>query len=261
MKSSFVLPLLAGASLAMAASVTNAAVVRIAESSFLAGAGLITFSEFGLNTVNPTYTPADYGGDAASPTVETGGYFVGQSLSLDAAADCPGAAATACIVGAPTGPLALDGAAPTTFITNDGSTPTSPTLTGRPRFNGPIALLFSEDQYGVGFTAGYFNAALSTGITAFGRDGTLLGTVVNEDLGIEFLGLVSEEADIAGVFLDLVGSEPAGFNIDNLRFGNRGDVDPTPMPTPELSPVPLPAGFPLLLAGLAAVGLAGRKRR
>ncbi|WP_299814610.1 VPLPA-CTERM sorting domain-containing protein [uncultured Jannaschia sp.] len=254
MKLSPVLYLFAGASFAVAASVANAAVVRIEESSFLSGAGLITFSEFGLDTVNPTYAPADYGGDSASPTVGTGGYFVGQSLSADAATDCPGAAATACIVGTPSGPLALDGDAPTTFIAEDGATPTSPTLSGRPLFNGPIALLFSEDQYGVGFTAGFFDAAMSTGITAFGRDGTLLGTVLNEGRGIEFLGLVSEDADIAGVFLDLVGSEPAGFVIDNLRFGNRGDVDPGP------SPVPLPAGFPLMLAGLAAIGVAGRKR-
>lgn len=257
MKNSFSrsLGVVVGLGLGLAVSVASAAVVRVEEAGFLAGAGLITFSEFAVNTVNPVYAPAVYGGGVASPTVMTGGFFTGQSLSLNPGVDCPGAAATACVIGNPTGPLSLDAASPGTFITTDSATPTSPTLTGAPQFNGPIALLFSEDQFGVGFTAGFFDAAMSTGITAFARDGSLLGTVVNTGIGIEFLGLVSGNADIAGVFLDLVGTEPAGFNIDNLRFGMRGQViDP-------MNPIPLPAGLPLLLAGLGAFGVARRLRK
>ena len=207
--------------------------------------------------MNPTYTPADYGGGAGSPTVYTGGYFTGQSLSATPGVDCPGAAATGCVVGTPTGPLSLDASAPNAFITTDGSFPTSPTLSGTPRFNGPIALLFSEDQLGVGFEGGFFNAVASTGITAFARDGSLLGTVANLTTGIEFLGLVSDTANIAGVFLELVGAEPAGYNIDNVRFGKAGQVV---VPPTGPSPIPLPAGLPLLLGALAGLGMVARRR-
>jgi len=236
------------------ANVANAAVIRVTEANFNASAGLITFSEFGGGTVNPTYNPSDYGGGAGSPTVTFDGFFQGQSLSANAAVDCPGAAATACVVGNPSGPLALDPNSPDTKITSNGANPTSPVLSGNPTFNGPIAVLFSVDQFGVGFDGGFFNAIGSTGITAFARNGSLLGTVSNLGLGIYFLGLVSDSENIAGVFLDLVGSEPAGFAIDNIRFGRRGDITP---PNPNV--VPLPAGAWLLLTGIG--GLAALRRR
>ncbi len=253
-KRAAVAALVVAASLASSAS---AAVVRVSESDFLAGAGLITFSEFAVGTVNPTYAPTDYGGGAGSPTVTFDGWFVGQSLSATPGVDCPGAAATGCVVGSPTGPLTLDAAAPDTFISPDGANPTSPVLSGTPLFSGPIAVLFSEDQFGVGFDGGFFDAVGSTGITAFARDGTLLGTVSNLGLGIEFLGLVSANADIAGVFLDLVGAEPAGFAIDNIRFGLRGQIIDPGGP----SPIPLPAAGWMLLAGIGGLAAMRRRRR
>lgn len=255
------LPIIAALSLSLALPAA-ADVVRVDEEDFLAAAGLITFSEFPVNTVNPTYAPADYGGGAGAPTVTTEGYFVGQSLSADPAADCPGAVASACVSGTPTGPLALDPDAPDTFITVDGATPTSPTLTGSPTFNGPIALLFDFDQLAVGFTGGFFDAVASTGITAFARDGSELGTIANEVEGIDFLGLVSADgqAEIAGVFLDLVGAEPAGFNIDNVRFGVAGQID-LPPEVPDMSVIPVPASLPLLALGLGAFGLLRRRAR
>ncbi len=45
-------------SLAIAAP-SHAAVVRVSETDFVAGSGLITFSEFAVGTTNPTYTPGD----------------------------------------------------------------------------------------------------------------------------------------------------------------------------------------------------------
>ncbi|MET1410858.1 hypothetical protein ABVF61_01230 [Roseibium sp. HPY-6] len=237
------------------ATAATASVTRVTEANFEASAGLITFSEFSLNTINPTYAPANYGGGAGSPTVTFGGFFQGQSLSATPGVDCPGAAASACVVGTPTGALSLDASSPDTFITTDGSNPTSPVLSGNPRFNGPIAVLFSEDQFGVGFDGGFFNAANSTAITAFARDGSLIGSVENIGLGIEFLGLVSATENIAGVFLDLVGAEPFGFAIDNIRFGRRGDINP---PT---SIIPLPAALPMFVAGLGVLGIAGYRRR
>ena len=243
--------------LGTAFSMTEAAagVLRISESNFVAGAGLITFDEFALNTPNPTYTPTDYGGGAGSPTVSFDGFFAGQSISGNAAIDCPGAAATACVIGTPNGPLALDPASPDTFITSDIDAPNSPVLTGAPRFNGPIAILFDIDLAGVGFDAGFFDSQASTAITAFARDGSLLGSVSNVGLGIEFLGLVTDNGaeQIAGVFLDLIGSEPAGFAVDSLRFGRAGQVV---IPTPS---IPEPATFAVFAAGL--IGLAFARRR
>lgn len=238
--------------LLVGAGSANAGILRISEASFVAGAGLITFSEYAVGTVNPVYTPGDYGGGVGSPTVTFDGWFTGQSLSGTPAVDCPSAAATACVVGSPSGPLSLDAASPNTFITTDGANPTSPVLSGTPTFNGPIAVLFDVDLAGVGFDAGFFDAVGSTGITAFARDGSLLGTVTNTGYGIEFLGLITDDGSekIAGVFLDLVGSEPAGFAIDNLRFGRRGEV----VPTPE------PGSLALLGVGLAVLAGAARRR-
>lgn len=241
------------AALGLSALAASAAVIRVDEASFTAAAGKITFSEFPGGTENPTYAPADYN-SVDGPTVNFGGWFTGQSLSLNPGVDCPGASASACVVGTPTAGLSLDAASPKTFITGDGAAPNSPVLSGFPRFNGPIAILFSSDQFGVGFDAGFFDAIGSTGITAFNRAGALLGTVVNTGTGIEFLGLVSQSADIAGVFLDLVGSEPAGFAVDSIRFGKRGEVVIPP------SEVPLPAGLPLLGAGLVALAALRRRR-
>src|SRR3546814_13623029 len=75
-------------------------------------------------------------------------------------------------------------------------------------------------------------------------------------LGIEFLGLVTDNglAQIAGVQLTLTGAEPAGFAIDNLRFGRVGQVV-VPGAIPE------PATWMPLIAGFRLVGAAFRLPR
>src|SRR5262249_38299166 len=132
-------------------------IIQIPEASFTPAAGLITFSEFPVATVNPSYTPADYGGGAGAPNVNFGGVFDGRHLG-PSRPPCPGGAAlSGCVLSGldsftlPTAnsPLALDPASPNTFIANDFSNPTSPVLSGSPLFNGPVAILFSSDQVGV----------------------------------------------------------------------------------------------------------------
>ncbi len=229
----------------------QAGIVRVNTGGFTAQAGLITFSEFAQGTVNPHYNAGDYGGGAGAPMVDFDGFFTGQSLSANPGVDCPGAAASACVVGTPTGAtLTLDAASPDTKIQSDGAAPNSPVLSGNPTFNGPIAVLFSTDQAGVGFDAGFFDAIGSTAITAFARDGSLLGSVANIGLGIEFLGLVTDDGtnQIAGVFLELIGNEPAGFAIDSLRFGLQGQV---------AAPEPMTLG----LLGLGLFGMGALRRR
>jgi hypothetical protein len=82
----------------------SASVIQIGEGAFVAGSGLITFSEKPFGSQNPTYAPGDYGGGVGSPMVTFGGFFSGQSLGN--AATCPaGAALSGCVVGSPTGPL------------------------------------------------------------------------------------------------------------------------------------------------------------
>lgn len=248
----FRLSICAIASVLAFASFANAAVVRVTEASFVAGSGLITFSEFPVNTANPVYTPAVYGGGPGSPTVTFDGFLNGQALGT--AATCPaGAALTGCVVGSPTGPVALDPASPDTFITTDGAFPSSPTLSGTPRFNGPITLLFSIDVAGVGLQGGFFDAIGGTAITAYNRAGALLGRVTNTGTGIEFLGLVTDtgSAQIAALQFSLVGPEPAGFNIDNVRFGAQGQV--------IVPGVPEPGSIVLLASGL--IGLLVARRR
>ncbi|GCA78642.1 PEP-CTERM sorting domain-containing protein [Microcystis aeruginosa] len=232
-------------------------VVRIPQSSFTPQAELITFSEFPWNTVNPTYNPADYGGNPlTAPTVTFGGFYQGQSLSANPGVDCPGGAATGCVVGTPTNPLALDPNSPNTFITTDGGNPTSPVLSGTPTFNGPITILFDKDMAGVGLDGGFFNAPNSTAIKAFARDGSFLGQVSNTGTGIEFLGLVTSDgsAAIAGLQFSLIGPEPAGFAIDSLRFGLPGQVNP-PQKTPEPASV-----LGLLTIGVLGAGAAWKRK-
>lgn len=245
-------------------------VIRIDETAFEAGAGLITFSELPLGTNNPVYAPATYGGAGDDPQVSFGGFFNGQSLG-DASTCPPGAALTGCVIGDATGPLAFAAGAPATLIVGDSANPTSPVLSGSPTFNGPIAILFDSDVAGVGLDGGFFDDVGGTAITAFARDGSVIGSVLNEGTAIEFLGLVTADGSdtIAGLLFSLVGAESAGFAIDNVRFG-RGDVvqppgppPPPPAPPAPARPVPTTGAFALfgLVIGLFVVAaVAGRRQ-
>jgi hypothetical protein len=200
--------------------IVSAAVLRIGESAFTAQAGLITFSEKPLGTTNPTYSPSEYGGGVSAPTVSFGGTFTGQTVGTTPIP--PGAAPTGVVNGTPTASLSLNPSSPNTFITIDDN----PVLSGTPIFNGPISILFNTDVAGVGLRGGFFDAIGGTAITAFARNGTSLGSVTNATTGFEFLGLVTDDgtAQIAGLQFSLVGAEPAGYGIDNIRFGLTGQV-------------------------------------
>lgn len=233
----------------------NAAVVRIDAAAFTPQAGLITFSELAVGTTNPVYTAAMYGGGVTAPTVSFGSYFTGQSIS--AASCAPGAAPTGCVTGTATGSLSLAAGAAGSFIAEDGANPTSPVLSGTPIYNGPIAILFDIGLAAVGLDGGYFNAIGGTSITAFAHDGSILGTISNEGLGIEFLGLATQDGSemIAGLLFSLTGDEPAGFAIDNVRFGTIGQVI---IPGND---VPEPSSIALAAAAMAALVMARRRQR
>ncbi|MDH4101341.1 MAG: PEP-CTERM sorting domain-containing protein [Nitrospirota bacterium] len=211
----------------------NAALVDLAAGSFTPAASVITFSEYSLGTTNPVYNFGTY-------SVSFDGYFMGG-------------------LGTPTVgvPLALDAAAPNTFITSDGANPTSPVLSGTPRFAGSVAVLFSQDVAAVGLDGGYFDAIGGTTIAAYDRLGHLIGSITNSQYGIEFFGLgdSSGNAVIAGIQFYITGSEPAGYAIDNLTFAfdERGYITP--------NAVPEPSTMILLGIGIAGVAAGSRFRR
>jgi len=250
----------AATAVALTGSPASASIIQVDNAAFTASAGLITFNavnnKFRPGTFNPTYTPADYGGDANATTVTFGGFFTGQSLGT--ADTCPtGAAPTGCVVGSPSGPLTLDPNSPETIILGDSARPeTSPVLAGTgARINsldGPVAIKFSVPQYGVGLDGGYFDSIGSTAISAFDASGNEIGTVVNSKTGVEFLGLVTGDgsATIAGLLFHLVGPEVKGFDVDNIRFGVQGQV---------ASPVPEPASMIVLASALVGLGMIRRR--
>ena len=200
-------------------------VIRIERNAFAPDAGQITFSEFGLDVRNPAYEPGRYGAKSDGVRVTFGGYFAGQRLGTRG--QCPrGASLTGCVVGTPISPLRLDPRAPATFIADDGANPRSPSLSGSPRFNGPVTILFDRDIAGIGLAGGFFDTERSTAIQAFDRRGNLIGGVKNISTGMEYMALVTEDGSdrIAGLQFSLVGAEPEGYAIDDLSFALAGQI-------------------------------------
>jgi len=239
---------LAALALALAGTAAGARaqeVVRIEERQFKAGAGRITFSEVPLGTPNPVYPPSLYRGGPDSPTVRFGGHFRGRRMATPA--ECPpGAPVTGCLSGAPSAPLTLDAGAPRVeTMDNTGVRGSqSPELGGTPRWNGPIAIWFDRDLAAVGLQGGWFDATGGVAITVYDRQGRVLGRTANRDTGFEFMGLATRDLSprIAGLEFHLVGAEPQGFGVDNIRFGAPQDVDlpgvTPPAPTPPPPPAP-----------------------
>ncbi|MCB0839145.1 MAG: T9SS type A sorting domain-containing protein [Bacteroidetes bacterium] len=109
------------------------------------------------------------------------------------------------------------------FISTDGANPTSPVLSGTPRFQGSITGTFVEPGttnptvvQAFMFDAGYFDEYGSTRIEWFDPEGKKLGQRINSILGIETFYI--EGGNIASWKISIVADEPFGFAIDNVSF-------------------------------------------
>ena len=112
------------------------------------------------------------------------------------------------------------------FISGDGSNPTSPVLSGSPKFQGKIEGRFvnhdNNDEPTIvnkfSLDAGYFNNIGSTRIQWFDDKGTLLGQKLNTKKGIQ--NFLIEGGDISRWVIETVSHEAAGYAIDNVSIDN-----------------------------------------
>ena len=222
----------------------DAALQNLGPGAFTPAATQITFSEAGrsVGDANPVYTFQNISG-LGNVTVSFGGSFVGQTLT--------GTTVVTLANSKPSAPLRLAADSPTNIVT-DSSNPTSPVLSGTPRFNGPVSVLFSVPVAAVGLEGGYFNAIGGTSIEAYDAQGNVLGRVTNTQLGIEFYGLKDSSGQnvIKGISFFITGNEPAGFAIDNLTFGALEQL--TGPKITSISPSTITAGaasFPMTVNG------------
>lgn len=110
------------------------------------------------------------------------------------------------------------------FITTDGANPTSPVLSGSPRFQGAIEGIFVNPSDGetpvivesFSLDAGYFDSNGSTRIEWFDPDGEKLGQRTNTHFGIQRFDI--EGGNIARFRISIIENEPAGYAIDNVSF-------------------------------------------
>ena len=72
----------------------------------------------------------------------------------------------------------------------------------------------------------------------------------NQTRGFEFLGLATKDLSpkIAGLEFSLVGAEPAGFGVHDIRFGAPRDVNiPNVRPPAPPAPLPEPPPRPIIM--------------
>lgn len=112
---------------------------------------------------------------------------------------------------------------PAPFTSPDGANPTSPVLSGSPRFVGAIAGRFvvpGTDRPAQVATfsldVGYINQPGSVAVTVFDAAGRRLGAVSPDRTGV--VRLTAAFPGASRFVVASAGEEPAGFGIDNLSF-------------------------------------------
>ncbi|RTL17960.1 MAG: hypothetical protein EKK55_21785 [Rhodocyclaceae bacterium] len=191
--------------------------------------GVILFDQYTVGTLNPTFTPAQYGAVGAfQPYVAVGPYFFNQAFSP------PGQ-----MTGVVASPLALDLDSLAAFIANDTARLPSTTrcLSGTPFLNGSCSFFFTESDFttpkpvvGVSVNVGFLNAVGTIRVTAYDVDANVLGVWFNETSGVTpgnypegfenfNLNRDSDTPIIAAVTVENLG-DPAGVTTSLVRFSN-----------------------------------------
>ncbi|HEX8093941.1 GDSL-type esterase/lipase family protein [Jatrophihabitans sp.] len=111
----------------------------------------------------------------------------------------------------------------TPFITTDDDNPTSPVLSGSPRFTGDITMRIVEPgtqlpstANGIQLDVGYINNSNSVELDYYAADGSPLGSARANAEGINTVRLPAR--GIASVRISAVLDEPYGFAIDNVEI-------------------------------------------
>ncbi|MGB3508656.1 MAG: DUF642 domain-containing protein [Microcoleaceae cyanobacterium] len=192
----------------------------ITASDLNAPTGNITFNELPDETLEPVYTPAEYGGDATAPTLTFKAMFEGQRYSRNTATDCPGATALGCIISNPSNPLSLSTDIRTRIVGIISNPAFSDGRVIATQKNAAYSILFDKDVARVGITVGDLDAVGAVKVKVFDRTGALLGEVTNSTTGTEYLGFATDDdkEKIAGVQLSLVGAENDGYLIGDISF-------------------------------------------
>jgi hypothetical protein len=109
------------------------------------------------------------------------------------------------------------------FISTDSANPNSPELSGTPRFAGDVGAHFvfpgtatPATVNSVTMDVGYIDNPGSTEVNAYDAAGTLLGSVVANQIGFNRLRIAFR--GIASFTVTSASDEPAGFGVDNVTF-------------------------------------------
>jgi hypothetical protein len=111
------------------------------------------------------------------------------------------------------------------FITTDIDNPTSPVLSGTPKFSGAIEGSFVNADTGrkvaqrrFEMDAGYFNAPASVRITLYDKKGNEILRQKNTQLGIQHFVFKNLPTPVHKFRIQTIGDEPFGYAIDNVAF-------------------------------------------
>jgi len=102
-------------------------------------------------------------------------------------------------------------------IVSDAAQPDTPVIAANTSYTGPVTMRFSKAVDKVEFDAGYFDEIGSTRIRVYDKNGNLLHSELNSQIGVQHFSF-DYNKDIGKVKIIAIGDEPAGFSVDSVKF-------------------------------------------